>query len=69
MQVFWEQVGVLGPVYRLVGRGYTDHDIASKLNLTEVRVQTCIAWILHFLNFTDRNDLIRYSATAMSSKR
>lgn len=69
MQVFWEQVGVLGPVYRLVGRGFTDRDIASRLNLTEVKVQACIAWILHFLNFTDRNDLIRYSAIAMSSER
>jgi DNA-binding NarL/FixJ family response regulator len=62
MRAFWEQVGALGPVYRLVGQGFSDHDIAEKLNLAELRVQACIAWILHFLGFTDRNELIRYAA-------
>ena len=61
MRVFWEQVGALGPVYRLVGQGFSDRDIATKLDLTELRVQSCIAWILHFLGFTDRNELIRYA--------
>ena len=63
MRVFWEQVGALGPVYRLVGQGFSDRDIATKLDLTELRVQACIAWILHFLRFTNRNELIRYAAT------
>jgi hypothetical protein len=62
MRVFWEQVGALGPVYRLVGQGFSDRDIATKLDLTELRVQACIAWILHFLEFTNRNELIRYAA-------
>ena len=67
MRVFWEKVGVLGPVYRLVGQGFSDRDIAKKLDLTELSVQACIAWILHFLRFTNRNELIRYAAapTAM----
>jgi hypothetical protein len=38
MRVFWERVGVLGPVYRLVGQGFSDRDIAKKLNLTEPSV-------------------------------
>jgi hypothetical protein len=62
MRVFWEQVGALGPVYRLVGQGFSDRDIATTLHLTELRVQACIAWILHFLGFTNRNELIRYAA-------
>jgi ATP/maltotriose-dependent transcriptional regulator MalT len=66
MRVFWETVGVLGPVYRLVGKGLSDRDIARKLNLTELSVQTCIAWILHFLGLTNRNELIRYAATPMA---
>jgi DNA-binding NarL/FixJ family response regulator len=66
MRVFWEKVGVLGPVYRLVGKGLSDRDIATTLNLTELSVQTCIAWILHFLRLTNRNELIRYAATPMA---
>jgi hypothetical protein len=62
MRVFWEKVGVLGTVYRLVGQGFSDRDIAKKLNITELDVQGCIAWILHFLGFTNRNELIRYAA-------
>jgi hypothetical protein len=62
MRVFWEKVGLLGPVYRLVGQGFSDRDIAEKLNLTEVRVRDCVAWILHFLGFTDRTELVRYAA-------
>jgi len=66
MRVFWEKVGVLGSVYRLVGKGLSDRDIATKINLTELSVQTCTAWILHFLGFTNRNELIRYGATPMA---
>jgi DNA-binding NarL/FixJ family response regulator len=43
MRCFWEQTGVLGPIYRALGQGLNDRDIAKKLNLTEVKVQTCIA--------------------------
>jgi len=62
MRVFWEKVGVLGPVYRLVGKDLSDRDIARKLNLRELSVQTCIPWILHFLGLTNRNELIRDAA-------
>jgi len=65
MRVFWERVGALGPVYRL-GKGLSDRDIATKLNLTELSVQTCIAWILHFLGLTNRNELIQHAATPMA---
>jgi hypothetical protein len=62
MRVFWEKVGLLGPIYGLVGQGFSDRDIAEKLNLNEVRVRDCVAWILHFLGFTYRTELVRYAA-------
>jgi DNA-binding NarL/FixJ family response regulator len=64
MRCFWEQTGVLGPIYRLLGQGLNDGDIANQLNLTEVKVQSCIAWILHFLNLKDRRELVAYASAA-----
>jgi len=64
MRSFWEQTGVLGPIYRSLGQGLDDGAIARKLHITEVNVQTCIAWILHFLNLKDRCELVLYAASA-----
>jgi DNA-binding NarL/FixJ family response regulator len=65
MRCFWEQTGRLGPVYRRLGQGLDDSDIAKKLNLTEVSVQTCIAWIVHsFLKLKNRQDLVLYASSA-----
>lgn len=64
MQCSWEQIGVLGPIYQLVSRGLSDSDIADKLGVTELSVQSCVAWILHFLKFTSREELILYAADA-----
>ena len=61
---FWEQTGVLGPIYRALGQGLNDRDIAKKLNLTEVKVQTCIARIVRFLNLENRQDLVVYASSA-----
>ena len=63
MRCFWEQIGMLGPVYRLVGRGWNDSDIACKLGVTELSVQSCITWMLHFLKFTRREELVLYAAS------
>ena len=63
MRSFWEQTGVLGPIYRALGQGLNDHDIANKLNLTEVNVQSCIAWIVHFLNLKSRQELVVYASS------
>jgi DNA-binding NarL/FixJ family response regulator len=49
MRNFWERLGMLLPVYRLVGRGLSDSEIANELNLTECKVETCISWMLRFL--------------------
>jgi DNA-binding NarL/FixJ family response regulator len=60
MRVFWEKLGVLGPIYRLVGRGLSDGEIATKLDVTERNVQSCIRWMSQFLQFTEREQLVRY---------
>lgn len=58
MRVFWEKIGVLGPIYRLVGQGWNDRDISIELKLTERQVQSCVAWMLRFLQLASRLDLI-----------
>lgn len=62
MRCFWEQTGVLGPIYHSLGQGLNDSEIAKKLGLTEVNVQNCIAWVLHFLNLKDRQELVLYAS-------
>lgn len=64
MRCFWEQTGVLGLIYRSLGQGLNDGDIARTLNVAEVNVQTCIAWIVHFLNLNDRRELVLYASGA-----
>jgi DNA-binding NarL/FixJ family response regulator len=54
MRVFWEQTGVLLPIYRLAEHGLSDCEIAAKLSITELKVQSCMAWLMHFLKMTDR---------------
>jgi DNA-binding NarL/FixJ family response regulator len=64
MQVFWEKIGILGPVYRSIGRGLSDSEIANDLDITDERVHECIDWIQHFLHCKDRNEVARDAATA-----
>jgi DNA-binding NarL/FixJ family response regulator len=64
MRCFWEQTGVLGPTFRLLSQGSDDSVIAKKLNLTEVNVQTCIAWFVQFLHLKNRRDLVVYASSA-----
>jgi len=52
----------LGPGLSLSRQGLSDREIANRLNITELNAQGCVAWILHFLHFTDRNELIRYAS-------
>ena len=63
MRCYWEQIGILGPVYRLMGRGLGDNDIAQKLGVTELSVQHCITWMLHFLRLDTREELVMQAAT------
>ena len=62
MRCFWEQTGVLGPIYRSLGKGLNDSEIATNLGLTEVNVQNCIAWVLDFLKLKDRRELVLYAS-------
>jgi DNA-binding NarL/FixJ family response regulator len=63
MRSFWEQSGVLGPIYRLLGRGLNNEDIGATLNITQERVEGCIAWLLHFLTLKNRQDLVLYASS------
>ena len=63
MRSFWEQSGVLGPIYRLLGRGLNNEDIGARLNITQERVEVCIAWLLHFLTLNNRQDLVLYASS------
>jgi DNA-binding NarL/FixJ family response regulator len=62
MRVFWEKVGILGPVFRLGSQGLSDCEIAKRLKITEVKVHDCVAWIMRFLQLTDRSELARYAS-------
>jgi DNA-binding NarL/FixJ family response regulator len=62
MRIFWEKTGVLLPIYRLAGQGFSEAEIASKVNTAERDVHSCIAWLLRFLNLTDRGQLIQYAS-------
>jgi DNA-binding NarL/FixJ family response regulator len=64
MQCFWEETGALGPIYRLLGQGLNDSNIARKLDLTEANVRSCIAWTVHFLKLKDRQELVEYASSA-----
>lgn len=58
MRVHWEKLGILGPVYRLVGRGLTDKEIAGNLRVSEDNVRRCIGWLLRFGSHHNRAELI-----------
>jgi DNA-binding NarL/FixJ family response regulator len=58
-----KQAGILGPIYRLVGEGMNDGDIAAELDLTEAKVRGCIAWIVHFLELKSRQELVLCAST------
>src|SRR5579863_328940 len=57
MSVFWERTGILLPIYRLVARGKGDADIATQLNIPQLSVQGCVAWMVYFLKLRDRSEL------------
>ena len=59
MRIFWEKTGVLLPIYRLAGQGFSEAEIASKVNTAERDVHSCIAWLLRFLNLADRGQTCR----------
>jgi hypothetical protein len=57
MHVFRERTGILGPVYRPVGKGFSDADLAKRINPTEARAEGCVSWMLHLLDFNRRRQL------------
>jgi len=68
MQVFWEKAGILGPVYRLAGKGLSNREIATRLDITEIKVEGCVSWILRFLKFRDRLELVEYASSRTTAE-
>jgi DNA-binding CsgD family transcriptional regulator len=66
---YWERLGLLGPIYRLIGRGLNDHEIATQLDITEVNVRGCIAWLTRFLECSDRTELVDYASASLPIRR
>jgi len=64
MRCHWERLGVLSPIYELVGQGLGDRAIAGKLKLTEVTVQGCVSWLLRSFNCHNRAELVLYASPA-----
>jgi DNA-binding NarL/FixJ family response regulator len=67
MRVFSEKLGVLGPIHRLVGEGFSDREIAGMLRLSEPVVTNCIAWMLHSFKINDRAKLVADAFSAAQS--
>jgi hypothetical protein len=68
MRTFWGRLGILLPIYRRVGQGLTDKEIASQLNLADDKVKSCIAWLLHFLELSDRLALVQHACSAAQQR-
>lgn len=64
MRCHWEKLGVLGPIYELVGQDLCDQEIASKLHLKEVTVRDCVCWLMHFLKCDSRAELVQCASPA-----
>lgn len=62
MRCHWERLGVLGPIYELVSQDLTDREIANRLKISELTVRNCIAWLVHFLTFQTRAELVLYAS-------
>jgi hypothetical protein len=62
MRCYWEQIGVLGPTYRLLGRGWSNHEIAKYLGRTDEVIDSCVKWTLRFLRIGTRAELVSRSA-------
>lgn len=48
VRVHVETLRILGPVYRLIGRGFSNDEIAGRLNTSEENVRRCIDWLSRF---------------------
>jgi DNA-binding NarL/FixJ family response regulator len=64
MRCHWERLGVLGSIYKLLGRGLCDHEIAQQLNIDDSIVRDCTSWLMHFLKCHSWAELVRYASTA-----
>jgi Bacterial regulatory proteins, luxR family len=64
MRIYCERMGVLGPVYHLLGLGLSDIEIAKRLHVSELTVQNCCVWLMHRVGAHSRADLAADAAPA-----
>ena len=57
MRSHWEKLGILGLVYGIVGRGFSDGEIAGILGISEDKVRQCVRWLLRFESHSSRAEL------------
>jgi hypothetical protein len=62
MRCYWEEVGILCPIYGLISKDLSEREIARKLNLPETTVNACTSWLMHFLKCDNRAELVLYAA-------
>jgi hypothetical protein len=67
MRVHWEKLGIPGPVYHLVGQGFSDYEIGGKWNVSEDNTRRWVAWLLRFESHDSRAELTRDPSPAPES--
>jgi DNA-binding NarL/FixJ family response regulator len=68
MQCYFEQIGILGPIYRLLSRGWSNQDIATHLGRTDEIIDGCVEWLLRFLKIRTREELVFVAETERLTK-
>lgn len=69
MRVHWKKLGILGSVYRLIGRGFSNNEIAGKLNIREENVRRCVDWLSRFGPHYNRAELEAFAEIMADGQR
>jgi hypothetical protein len=69
MRCYWEQIGILGPTYRMLARGWSNEAIATHLGRSDEVIDHCVQWILGFLKIRTRAELVFVAETDRLTKR
>ena len=60
---------VARPIYELAGEGLSNRAIAARLNLSEITVHGCLAWLVRSLRCRDRRELVFYACRSRPESR
>jgi hypothetical protein len=48
------------------GAGLSNHDISKQLNVTDSTIDSCVAWLLVFLDYSNRPELVVRAASSIA---